>query len=400
MKQNYTILFFFFSSFWLLISCESKNERQVQEQLEKAIEIGELSPNQALLILDSIQMNKKLDKRSFMLYQIAVVKAKRNANLDIDKKQAGLIAEAVEYFEEEKDLKHVVLANYYTGIAYQRNNDYEKGYTYFLKTYPYAEMQKDSTMMGKILYNVGSIYFDQQLYDSSSVSFKKAIPLLKDYPEYQVQAYRLVGSNYYLAKDYNTALKYLNRGFFILKKNRYKQYTYLYNTLYGIILKDLKRYDEAAIYLRKNLEKGISITEQLRAALNLTDIFTLSQNIDSASYYVQEKVIPLLLKFRVTNLDDDFMKLFGYRVLQDYYIEQGNKAKIKEYVNLHIQKEVKINNQNMDQHLLEISKTMTIQRAELIKKQSDIKLILYTFLLCVLFLTVIPIIIYIIAKKD
>lgn len=70
--------------------------------------------------------------------------------------------------------------------------------------------------MGKVLYNIGSIYLNQQYCDLSSLYFKKAIPFLTDYSQYQIQAYRLIGSSYCLVKDYNRALKYLEKGYALL----------------------------------------------------------------------------------------------------------------------------------------------------------------------------------------
>jgi len=78
LKPNAILLFIF--TVILFTSCKYKESNLSQKQIERAINLGEEQPQEALSILDSIQKPEDLSLINYMLYQIADVRANRNAN--------------------------------------------------------------------------------------------------------------------------------------------------------------------------------------------------------------------------------------------------------------------------------------------------------------------------------
>lgn len=383
-KQNLAILFLLFCLL-SLISCRNDKNKLVRDKINKALEIGENQPQEALHILHSIPLLENLNNNDFMLYQIAEVRATRNSTMPISSQQLRLITRAAKYFEEQKDTKNAALANYYTAVAAEKTNNTEKGFTYYLKAYPYAQTLNDSLLMGKIMYNLGIMYTEQKIYDSAYSCLQKAIPLLKSHPKFQVQANRTLALNLYLKEDYENALKYLNEGSKLLND---KKNINLYNETYGIILKSIQKYGQATYYLRKNLTDNNSLIERLRAALNLVDIYTLLHKTDSATYFV-ELAQPLLFKLNIITIDDNYLQLYGYKTFLNYSIEQGSKDNILKYVNLYLNKQKEIDNINTAEKLFAIDKKINIQQIEKANQDAKMRTYLYCILILVFLLTII-----------
>lgn len=382
MRQSYTILFlilFIFILFLPALGCKSEDRKNTQIKIEKILAMGEDNPEQVLLFLDSMHVSKKLDEKNFMLYQIALIKAKRNAGINIDNDGIEKIGEAAEYFNKTEDAKYAALANYYAGVV-NGKIDEKVAFTYFLQALPYAELENDSLLIGKSLYNVGSIYYDQQVYDSATVYIEKSIPFLRQSPQAQVQAYRFLGSNYYRTKRYDDALQSLYKGLPLLKYPENKKYAYSFYGTYAVIYKDIKQYDKAAEYFRKNLREENTSTERLRAALNMTEVYTLANNSDSATYY-KDLVEPWLAKYQLRNKDDEYLALFGYKVLLNYYIAQkDDKDQVLKYMHLHSQKRADLDNANITQELYEANQKVNIQRIYAANREYNIKVLMYVIL--------------------
>lgn len=356
LKYNTTLLFLFI--FFLFYSCKNKVNVPVQRQIERAIEIGDQKPQQALLILDSIQTPEDLDEKSFLLYQIAEVRAKRNLNEPITQEQTKLIVEATDFFERQGDLENASLANYYAARAYHSQSDVKQELRHYLDAYSFAKASKDSLMMGKTLYNIGIMYADQQVFDSTKIYLQKSIPLLDRYPEIQVQAYRLLAASFYLKDDFKNTLLYLDEGAPLLRQRDNSKYSYLYNTLYGAVYKRTGESQKAISYLQKNIaDDKIPQKERIRTALNLMDIYTSNHNMDSATY-CEQLVEPTLN----TIVDDNELLLFAYDVFHNYYLEEGNNLKAKEYYALSRERQFIIDEQNESEKLFTVAKEEQIQQ--------------------------------------
>lgn len=370
LKHNTSLLFLF--SLFLFFSCQDKVQIHVRKQIEKAIEIGEDHPEQALMILDSISNPQELDEECFMLYQIADVKANRNRDKLIREDQTKLIVKAAAFFEQTGDAKNAFLANYYAAISYnsqyslQSNLDQEL--THYLKAYFYAKNLNDSLMMGKTLYNIGLMYYDQQVYDSTNVYLSRAIPLLKKYPKTQVQAYRLFAFSFYLKDELDKALRYLDEGRPLLTYQDNKKYAYLYNILYGIVYKTKGEYKKAVGYLNNNMIDSIPENEKERTAINLLQIYTLTHNLDSASYYRQ------LVEPKLNKIDENELLLFGFKVLKDYYYEIGNNDRAEKYINLFNQRLEIIDSQNEAETLLLVDKEVKMKELEKAQRENQFEL--------------------------
>lgn len=369
MHLKYNTALLLFICFVFFLSCADKRDVLVQRQIERAIDLGEEQPQVALLILDSIQNPDDLDEENYMLYQIADVRANRNVNNLIREDQTKSIIKASTFFENKGDTKNAFLANYYTARAYRFQYDRQvntaQELTHYLKAYSYAEKMNDSLSMGKTLYNIGLMYAEQNIFDSTETYIKRALPLFKENTTYQTQAYRLLAFIYYTNKNKEQSLYYLDKGEPLLKEKANKRYSYLYNSLYGIIYQDFMEYDKAINYFEKNMSDNISEKEKVRTALSLIDIYISINKLDSAKYYVE------YAEPKLNNIQENELLLFAYIVLQEYYLEFGDTSKAKEYLNLFGQMQNIIKKQNEAETLFITSREFRIDQLE--KSQAQYK---------------------------
>lgn len=384
-KQNYTIFLILFSLL-LLTSCKSKEDKVTVSKIQKSIDISDIDAEKALLILDSLGNPNNLDEKSYMLYQIAHVKAKRKANLELSANEADRVGYAAQYFEKRKDAKNAALANFYAGVAYEKSNDLEKGFSYYLKTYPFALSAKDTLLMGKAHFNVAILYLNQEVYDSTIVHLEKALPLVKSNVELEVMTYKHLAFAYFLLNNYDSALKNLKAGTPLLEQINDDIYTLYYNNLYGVLYSFTKKHKEASKFYHINLNKyeNRNPKEYLRTVANLTDFYVSSyKDKDSATYY-KNILIPLLSTFEIKNKDDNYLIFTIYKILRDYYIQEGDKEKIIEYATLYSEKNKELDSINASIDYLTIDKDLTIKKLEFANKQYNMKLLMYAILFCVI----------------
>jgi len=386
--KKHTILLLIISLLFLF-SCTKKEADFVQKQIGRAIDLGEEEPRVALSILDSIQNPEDLDKENYMLYQIADVRANRNANNLIREDQANSITRAAVFFEKKGDQKNAFLANYYTAIAndgqYSYRSNTAQELTHYLKSYFYAEKMNDSLSMGKTLYNIGLMYYDQGVNDSTNSYLNRAVPLLKNYPHIQVQAYRMLAFSYYLKNDYKPALLNLDKGASLLNYKDNNRFLYAYNTLYGIIYQDSKEYNKAVDYLVKNMTDSIPDKEKVRTALNLIEIYTSTNKLDSANCYVT------YAEPKLKYIQEEKLLLFGYMVLRDYYLDQGDTTRSKIYSNLFRERQCIIKKENEAETLFMADKKFKIGQLE--KSRAEYQKIIYYLIGCMLVIIVLFIVI-------
>lgn len=379
LKHNTTLLLIF-SVLFLFLSCTHKRSVSLQKQIERAIDLGEEQPYESLSILDSIHNPEDLSQTNYMLYQIADVRANRNANNLIREDQAKSITKAATYFEKKGDSKNAFLANYYSAIAndgqYSYRSNTAQELRHYLKAYFYADKMNDSLNIGKTLYNIGLMYAEQNVLDSTAVYLKKAVSFFKENSTYLTQTYRLLAFVSYTNKDNKQALLYLDKGEPLLRYKYNKKYSYMYNTLYGIIYQSQGNYNQAISYLTKNMTDSIPEKEKVRTAFNLIEIYTSTHKLDSANYYVN------YAEPKLKDIQENKLLLFAYMVLQAYYLEQGDTAKSKGYLILFNQIQHIIKNQNEAETLFIVDKDFKIDQLE--KSQKEYQKILACLIVFIL----------------
>jgi len=379
-KYNATLLLVF--TLFFLFSCADKEVLFVQKQIERAIDLGEENPKEALFILDSIQNPEDLSQTNYMLYQIADVRANRNANNLIREDQAKSITKAAAFFENKGDTRNSFLANYYAAIAnngqYSYRTNTAQELRYYLKAYSYAEKMNDSLNMGKPLYNIGLMYAEQNVLDTTNIYLKKALPFFKENSTYLTQTYRLLAFVRYTNKDNKQALLYLDKGEPLFRYKNNKKYSYLYNTLYGIIYQSQGNYNQAISYLTKNMTDSIPEKEKIRTAFNLIEIYTTINKLDSAGYYVAYS------EPKLKDIVEKKLLLFAYMVLQEYYLEIGDTDVSKVYLTVFKQMNNIIKKENDAEILFITDKEFKIDQLE--KSQIEYQKIICYLGVCMLVL--------------
>lgn len=191
-----------------------------------------------------------------------------------------------------------------------------------------------------------------------------------------LQTYRLLAFVSYNNKDNKQALFYLNKGEPLLKYKTNNKFSYLYNTLYGIIYQAQGNYNQSISFLSKNMTDSIPEWEKARTAVNLLEIYTTINKLDSAAYY------RTYAEPRLNNIQEDKLLLFGYKVLQEYYSKIGNIARSEVYSTLFNRMQSIIKEQNEAETLFTVTKEFKTNQLD--KLQIKYKEILIYFIIGVL----------------
>ncbi|MBD8349132.1 tetratricopeptide repeat protein [Dysgonomonas sp. HGC4] len=317
----------------LFFSC--KQDTASVNLLRQAQNIAESSPYDALILLDSIHNPENMDKDNYMQYIVASVQAKQRAKQDITKDT--LIFDAKRYFEKKNNSEQSALAHYYAGRIYRTQNIPDKALKCFLQATTYANQSGNNTLAGKSLQIMGNLYFEQGIVDTAIVFYKKALDYYNKEEEtdiYKLQVITSIGISYDEIKNIDSSYIYFKKG--LEEANRLGNNEFkadLSNNLgYTYFLK--KDYDKALYYLNRSLLQTSDVKTSTKAYLTLSFLYNSKNQLDSAKYYINlsEKQLAEItdnqtLKYFYTNFFNYFKKAGDYKQAL-HYKEQEDSIKV------------------------------------------------------------------------
>ncbi|MBF0576585.1 tetratricopeptide repeat protein [Dysgonomonas sp. GY617] len=317
----------------LFFSC--KQDTASVNLLRQAQNIAESSPYDALILLDSIHNPENMDKDNYMQYIVTSVQAKQRAKQDITKDT--LIFDAKRYFEKKNNSKQSALAHYYAGRIYRTQNIPDKALKCFLQATTYANQSGNNALAGKSLQIMGNLYFEQGIVDTAIVFYKKALDYYNKEEEtdiYKLQVITSIGISYDEIKNIDSSYIYFKKG--LEEANRLGNNEFkadLSNNLgYTYFLK--KDYDKALYYLNRSLLQTSDVKTSTKAYLTLSFLYNSKNQLDSAKYYINlsEKQLAEItdnqtLKYFYTNFFNYFKKAGDYKQAL-HYKEQEDSIKV------------------------------------------------------------------------
>lgn len=326
----------------LLFSCQRNNpQEKLLTQAQNSLIMDK--PDEALNLLASIQNPNRMDKNSYMQYLVSYVGAKKETKADIS--SDTLIFEAQRYFNDNGDSKNSALANYYAGWVYYTNNKLPQSLESFMNGADAADKSRNYLLAGKNFNNIAYIYFEQDLFDSAVVNYKRAFPYydkLENTNQRKIEIFTDIGLTYESDNKLDSAYVYFHRGLDLAKQTGHKlEERQLYHNL-GLTCYGMKEYDKAIEYFQSALAMDSSSDAEItQINLYLLNIYNKKQNLKFAKQYADLVVTGLpkvtykyTLKEIYSSLTDYFVQIGDYKQAFEYSkLEKLTKEQIEHETN-------------------------------------------------------------------
>jgi tetratricopeptide (TPR) repeat protein len=296
-----------------IFSCTENQESA--ERLQRAEAMMEQAPDSALVILEP---TKKLSKKQYALWCLLYTQAQDKNN--IPHTSDSIIQIAVDYFENKHDRKHLAKAYYYQAIVWYDKNDSPRAQHFFLKALKVAEGSTDHALLGWIYGNLGSLYVYQNLYYDALAYEQKAFQHFSQINDSTNIGFvlRNIGRVYSYNNELDSAIVYYNQA---LQYATERSRSSIHNDM-GILYTQLGRYPEAFKHIRIAMNSFSSKSDILPAYLNISNLYRLTGQNDSAFYYISRSMQSSNLRTRAGST-----KCLAY--LEK---DQGNLQKYADYM--------------------------------------------------------------------
>ena len=151
----------------LLISCTNYNDSSL-DRMERIKEIGNENPQQALAMLDSIELEIR-DKNNYTKNKYDLLRIRLNDKANNPPISDIMIKRLIEYFGENGSTPEKQEVYYYAGSTYRDLQDTPRALDYFFKSLDFAIDQKDSDpiMLRNTFSNLNYLYYQVQDYSNA-----------------------------------------------------------------------------------------------------------------------------------------------------------------------------------------------------------------------------------------
>lgn len=269
----------------LLISCcHACHNRPYPHTMQVADTLVYSNPDSAIMLLAQLKDSINAEPEAAqMYYRLLTVKAKDKAY--ITHSSDSLILQALYYYEENNDEKHLPEAYYYAGRVYSDLGDAPQALAYYQKA---AELLEGSTnyQLLKVVYSqMGDLFLYQDVYEEAMEAFKKAYyynALLKD-DRGMIINLRNIGHAFTACNNIDSAQYYYQTAYEAAKKADNQ-------SLIDISLNTLSAfYIQTAKYsLAQNLLDIQKIKDSPNNYILFATLYHQTGKLDSASFYYKK----------------------------------------------------------------------------------------------------------------
>lgn len=311
----------------LLISC--KDNSKSTALLKQAQNIVSNNPTEAIVLLDSIVEPRNMKEDAYMQYIITRVQAKYKLHQDVT--NDTLIFTAQSYFEGKNNPKQAALANFYSGGVLLEKDLPIEAMQYFLHSEFYAKKAKENVLTAVILENLGYLYAERGLIDSTVTRYKEA---MKYYDKEEgteaskLRVINMIGRSYEAMAVFDSAYQYFQKGFDLAEKMNDRYYKGVFTHNLGVVFSGMKDYSKATEYLQQAVTETTDTKDSMRIYISLSKIYNSKKELDSAQLYIEK------IKQRLSKINDNRILESLYGSLHDYYSQKGNFQEANHYINL------------------------------------------------------------------
>lgn len=310
----------------LLASC---SRDPLLDKMKSIQDIGDSNPKQALLMLDSLDIQVRL-KSEYIKCKYDLLKIRLNDKAYIKHSSDIVIKNLVKYFEEEGTLLEKQEVDYYAGSVYRDLLDTPRALEFFFKSLEYADKNSasDSVMICNTYSNLCDLYFRIQDYNNSEAMARKEWDYSDKLKLDPVLSYMHVAAALLNQKKKKEAAEmYDSAYYYILSSQKIEDYKTDLYYLIGIFasVKDIKKATACDSILRKFKRSDMTSSY----CLSYADYYILSNKPDSAIKYCN-----IIMQSKEDSTG--FAKYDASRKLFEIYRRLGNKDSTVHYAGIHI----------------------------------------------------------------
>ena len=350
-----------------LFSCQKDKSQELIRESQNSLMMGQ--PDVALNLLASIQNPQSLDEYNYMKYTVTRIGAKYEAKEDI--KADTLILKAQKYFSEKGNAHDQTLANFYAAQFYHINDDYPKALEYYMNTVYQANKSNNDLVAGRSLNNIGSIYYEQDLYNNAIINFQKALShynKVKNTDQKKIKTLTNLGQSLEEINQLDSASFYYNKALDKSIEINDEAYQSLSLQNLGVVSYTMQEYDKSIEYLQSALDMNITNNVQTRQIhLCLLSTYNKKQDYESAKQYANLVTTSLPYVTYIYTIKEI------YAALSEYYKQLGDYKQALQYSDLESKTMEQIQKERQIPKLLAVDKNFHISQ----KEQKTDKLLKY-----------------------
>lgn len=341
-----------------LFSCQKDKSQELIREAQNSLMMGQ--PDVALNLLASIQNPQSLDEYNYMKYTVTRIGAKYEAKEDI--KADTLILKAQKYFSEKGNAHDQTLANFYAAQFYHINDDYPKALEYYMNTVYQANKSNNDLVAGRSLNNIGSIYYEQDLYNNAIINFQKALShynKVKNTDQKKIKTLTNLGQSLEEINQLDSASFYYNKALDKSIEINDEAYQSLSLQNLGVVSYTMQEYDKSIEYLQSALDMNITNNVQTRQIhLCLLSTYNKKQDYESAKQYANLVTTSLPYVTYIYTIKEI------YAALSEYYKQLGDYKQALQYSDLESKTTEQIQREKQIPKLLAVDKNFHISQKE------------------------------------
>lgn len=274
----------------IAIAC-NRHTYDAGQILDDAEELVQRYPDSALNTLDSILYPNQLNKSELNRYRLLHIQARDKSYKDISGDTA--IFDVRKYYIGEKDESNAALATLYCGQVRYQQKKYDAAILYYLEADKYAEAVSNYDLKGKIYGCMGELYQKQFMKDEAKASFIKATSYFHEAGNHknEVLTYIKIGNYYSINKEYESAIDEYSRALKLADEYKLKQEQWAVRQNIGIAYREMEDYPKAKQCMNDALNYSTTQLEKARVYINLSKVFRLNKQLDSAYQYIQKSLV-------------------------------------------------------------------------------------------------------------
>jgi tetratricopeptide (TPR) repeat protein len=342
--MKHILLILFCVTLFLFFSC---SPRYQSEQIYETERLLSVAPDSALYIIENLlpyysELSDTEKAYLGILYYSAINKTYgRYPALEF-------IDNSTQYYRNKRNRTLLAQALFYKSRAYQQRYLYRDASELLFEALEYVAVN-DYSLLGRIRYDQGSIYYMLGELDNAIIYHEQALSYLKRTDDYYKQArvllsaaitYRELADNYIRANELvRQALSISDAA--AIKSGAFHQLSEYYL--------HIQAYDSAKIYMRQSIEFVLEKYLALRY-IDLADIYFEQQQYDSVLYYANA-ALPYVVDYfdkngyyrilaKVAFAKDDYETGSGY--LQQYHLYRDSIKMIENQPTLSLVQELHV----------------------------------------------------------
>lgn len=365
-KQN-----FFYGLLIVFLVClfhtSCNNDHQTAILLQKADQLIELQPSEALQLLETVEDPQSLNEELYMKY--VVVNSLAQLMNDKPIPEGDELVKACTYFRRERNLQYAAVANYLVGSRFQDNGNYVQSLKWLYDAARYAEESRMDKLTGKALYRISFSYFEQGVYSEAALLSKQALSFFKRIPDCEddiMASISMIGLWHYKTNELDSAFVKYNEALEVAQSINDSISEPRFKAFIGTVLGTKGETDRAISYLNDAMATVKTTEDSLLVYKGFLQTYNVVSNVRAARPYAEilsRRVHEMGIKSRQRETirelsryeerEGDFAMALIYRKLQSkMYADMEDEKSAEDFLTIKSEYDLSLKNMDMQNQRL------------------------------------------------